>query len=225
MEKRLYLALIVTLTATFVLIGCNANTVVVEEDSQEAESAELSVSEEIVVDEENAETELLSEEESELDEDMAEITESEEVAENTDEEVIPLEDSPIISMDTIMFAQRDINVRSGPGTDYEKIGALSTNDEVIVTGQDKESGWYQIEYGDVVAFVSDSYLGENKVVVAPSNSTNTNTENIENTTATNNTQNTDTAQTSQSNSEGSLGEFTADDMENALQFGEQFGMW
>lgn len=223
--KTRWVLFVVFIINALILTGCTANTVAVDEGLQEAESTELSVPEDIVVDEENAETELLSEEESELDEDMVEITESEEMTENASEEVIPLEDSPIVLMDTIMFAQRDINVRSGPGTDYEKIGALSTNDEVIVTGQDIESGWYQIEYGDVVAFVSDSYLGENKVVVAPSNSTNTNTESVENTTATTNEQNTDTVQPSQSNSEGSLDEFTADDMENALQFGEQFGMW
>lgn len=223
--KTRWVLFVVFIINALILTGCTANTVAVDEGLQEAESTELSVPEDIVVDEENAETELLSEEESELDEDMVEITESEEMTENASEEVIPLEDSPIVLMDTIMFAQRDINVRSGPGTDYEKIGALSTNDEVIVTGQDMESGWYQIEYGDVVAFVSDSYLGENKVVVAPSNSTNTNTESVENTTATTNEQNTDTVQPSQSNSEGSLDEFTADDMENALQFGEQFGMW
>ncbi len=223
--KTRWVLFVVFIINALILTGCTANTAAVDEDLQEAESTELSVPEDIVVDEENAETELLSEEESELDEDMVEITESEEMTENASEEVIPLEDSPIVLMDTIMFAQRDINVRSGPGTDYEKIGALSTNDEVIVTGQDMESGWYQIEYGEVVAFVSDSYLGENKVVVAPSNSTNTNTESVENTTATTNEQNTDTVQPSQSNSEGSLDEFTADDMENALQFGEQFGMW
>lgn len=223
--KTRWVLFVVFIINALILTGCTANTVAVDEGLQEAESTELSVPEDIVVDEENVETELLSEEESELDEDMVEITESEEMTENASEEVIPLEDSPIVLMDTIMFAQRDINVRSGPGTDYEKIGALSTNDEVIVTGQDMESGWYQIEYGEVVAFVSDSYLGENKVVVAPSNSTNTNTESVENTTATTNEQNTDTVQPSQSNSEGSLDEFTADDMENALQFGEQFGMW
>lgn len=101
---------------------------------------------------------------------------SESIVDNTDNtleitgEVVSesevLEDSPITLMDTILFAQRSVNVRSGPGTDYEKLGTLSTNQEVTVTGRDNESGWYQIEYNGSTAFVSDSYLGEGKVVVS-----------------------------------------------------------
>lgn len=131
-----------------------------------------------------------------------------------------LEDTPITLMDTILFAQRNVNVRSGPGTDYEKLGTLSINQEVTVTGQDKETGWYQIEYNGTTAFVSDSYLGENKVVVS------TPVNNTSNTTATN-TQTTTTATNTQDsgNTNDSSDAFTAEDIENALQFGQQFGMY
>ena len=68
-------------------------------------------------------------------------------------------------MDAIMYAQKTVNVRSMPSTDGEKLGSLSTNDEVKVTGQCAETNWYRIEYSGGVAYVSDSYLGNDKVVV------------------------------------------------------------
>lgn len=68
-------------------------------------------------------------------------------------------------MDATMYAQKTVNVRSLPNTDGEKLGSLSTNDEVKVTGQCTETSWYRIEYSGGVAYVSDSYLGNDKVVV------------------------------------------------------------
>lgn len=68
-------------------------------------------------------------------------------------------------MDATMYAQQTVNVRSMPSTDGEKLGSLSTNDEVKVTGQCAETSWYRIEYSGGVAYVSNSYLGADKVVV------------------------------------------------------------
>lgn len=68
-------------------------------------------------------------------------------------------------MDATMYAQKTVNVRSLPNTGGEKLGSLSTNDEVKVTGQCAETNWYRIEYSGGVAYVSDSYLGNDKVVV------------------------------------------------------------
>lgn len=65
-------------------------------------------------------------------------------------------------MEATMYAQQTVNVRDLPSTDGNKVGSLLTNDEVKVTGQ-ADNGWYRIEYNDSVAYVSDSYLGENKV--------------------------------------------------------------
>lgn len=68
-------------------------------------------------------------------------------------------------MDATMYAQKTVNVRSLPNTDGEKLGSLSTNDEVKVTGQCAETSWYRIEYSSGVAYVSNNYLGNDKVVV------------------------------------------------------------
>ena len=66
-------------------------------------------------------------------------------------------------MDATKYAKSTVNVRSLPDTDGEKIGGLSQNDEVKVTGKCKETGWYRIEYSGNVAYVNDSYLVDNKV--------------------------------------------------------------
>lgn len=70
-------------------------------------------------------------------------------------------------MEATKYAKSTVNVRSLPTTDGEKLGGLSTNDEVKVTGKCNETGWYRIEYSDSVAYVSDSYLVDNKVETKP----------------------------------------------------------
>lgn len=68
-------------------------------------------------------------------------------------------------MQATMYAQQTVNIRDLPSTDGNKVGSLSTNDEVRVTGQ-VDNGWYRIEYNGGVSYVSNGYLGENKVEVA-----------------------------------------------------------
>ena len=68
-------------------------------------------------------------------------------------------------MQATMYAQQTVNIRDLPSTDGNKVSSLSTNDEVRVTGQ-VDNGWYRIEYNGGVSYVSNGYLGENKVEVA-----------------------------------------------------------
>ncbi len=50
-----------------------------------------------------------------------------------------------------------LNVRSGPGTDYDKLGTLSAGTVVEITGM--EDGWYHIAYGEEKAgYVSSDYI-------------------------------------------------------------------
>ncbi|MCM1193658.1 MAG: SH3 domain-containing protein [Butyrivibrio sp.] len=70
------------------------------------------------------------------------------------------------AMDIVMYAQGSVNVRSLPGTDGNKLGKLSVNQEIRVTGKCVEGNWYQVEYKDAVAYVSSKYLGESMVVVS-----------------------------------------------------------
>lgn len=63
------------------------------------------------------------------------------------------------------YAKSTVNVRNLPDTDGEKVGSLSMNQEVTITGQCNETGWYRIEFDGNTAYVSDSYLADNKVEV------------------------------------------------------------
>ncbi len=76
-------------------------------------------------------------------------------------------------MDATMYAQKSVNIRNLPSTDGEKLGGLNQNDEVHVTGQCVETGWYRFEYNGSVAFASNGYLGADKVTVQASAPTET----------------------------------------------------
>lgn len=62
-----------------------------------------------------------------------------------------------------MYAQTNVNMRTGPSTDYEGVGNIKTNTEVKVLGRFGTDGWYLIENAKGKAFVSNSYLGEEKI--------------------------------------------------------------
>lgn len=61
-----------------------------------------------------------------------------------------------------LYAQTDVNVRSLPSTDGEKLGVLSKNQAVTGLGEAID-GWQKIRYNDGIAYVSAQYLGKMKV--------------------------------------------------------------
>ena len=207
MKKRWCLMLSVILIMAFVLFGCNDDGESVEENSistvsEETDNGEDSEEETVV----NETTESVSEDNVE-----GAVEEEQTDLEENDKEEVPTEDSPIAPMDIVLYAQREVNVRSGPGTDYEKLGALAVNTEVTVTGKDKESGWYQIEYEETVGFVSDAYLGEEKVevTIAPNSTVEQTSEPASSSSA------------ASDNGESSDSWFDGDDMMDALQWHQQ----
>ena len=115
-------------------------------------------------------TEVVGESETvdEVTETVEEITEVSEVAEAPAEESAAEEPASPYSyteLSQTMYAQSTVNVRSLPEQSGEKVGSLSTNQEVTVLGQCNETGWYKISYNGGEAYVSDSYLGTEKVAV------------------------------------------------------------
>ena len=68
----------------------------------------------------------------------------------------------VVEMSATKYAKQSVNIRKGPGTDYEKIGSLTMNQKVTVTGQ-ADNGWYRISYNGGDAYVSDKYLVDNKI--------------------------------------------------------------
>ena len=74
-------------------------------------------------------------------------------------------------MSATKYAKQTVNIRTLPSTDGEKIGALSTNDEITITGQCNETGWYRFEYNGQTAYVFGDYVSDNKVEVAQTTTT------------------------------------------------------
>ena len=72
-----------------------------------------------------------------------------------------------------MYAKSAVNVRNQPSTDGEKVGQLTQGQEVTVTGQCSETGWYQIELNGGKAFVSNSYIVAEKPAAATQTAGNT----------------------------------------------------
>ena len=70
-----------------------------------------------------------------------------------------------------MYAKSTVNVRSLPSTSGNKLGSLSRNQEVAVTGQCNETGWYRISYNGGEGFVSNKYLTDEPVAAAASTKT------------------------------------------------------
>ena len=69
-------------------------------------------------------------------------------------------------MSATMYATQTVNIRTLPSTDGEKVGSLSTNQEIAITGQCNETSWYRFEYNGVAAYVSNSYISDTKIEVA-----------------------------------------------------------
>ena len=69
-------------------------------------------------------------------------------------------------MNATMYATQTVNIRTLPSTDGEKVGSLSTNQEITITGQCNETNWYRFEYNGQTAYVSNSYVSDTKIGVA-----------------------------------------------------------
>lgn len=61
------------------------------------------------------------------------------------------------SKGTIVNAGDGLNIRSGPGSSYEKVASAANGAEVTILGE--ESGWYKIDYGGgKTGYVSKDYV-------------------------------------------------------------------
>lgn len=71
----------------------------------------------------------------------------------------PEADGDIIRVEKTMYAAASVNVRSGPGVDFGRLGHLIKNEPADVTGIHK-NGWYRIVFKDGEGYVSGDYLIE-----------------------------------------------------------------
>lgn len=125
-------------------------------DEAPAEEAEAEVVEEAepVTAEQTEETEEAITEDAATETEMETEAETEEMT-TEEAQVIEYEVTP---MDEVsMYASNAVNIRKGPSTDFDRVGALKHGQEVKVVGQ-ASTGWYEIAYGEDKAYVSDKYL-------------------------------------------------------------------
>lgn len=65
---------------------------------------------------------------------------------------------------------QQVNVRSGPGTDFNSLGTLNPNDAITLTGRDANGTWFQIEYAagpDGKGWVTAAYMKSNETANLP----------------------------------------------------------
>ena len=92
------------------------------------------------------------------------ITESGVNTEET-EPVINRDDINTLDAPKTMYVQKSLNIRKGPGTEFDVVGHVALNDEVSVVGESKSTPWKEITYKNETAFVHGDYLGTDKVEV------------------------------------------------------------
>ncbi len=170
--------LVVAMLTLFLGSGCGEETIVhtdMEETGTgsaesvwETDEPEPGKTAEDSVEEAPDETEELTEEtcdapEQETTEEITEETTEEPgdvIAEEPTEETPDVTEEPTYTVEeyqAVLYAKSGVNVRTGPSTDYEKVGGLNKGDRVFVTGI-ADSGWYRIDYNGTEGFVSNNYL-------------------------------------------------------------------
>lgn len=163
MKRKMTATMLAALLVTTVLAGCGKqvetdevpensdkdivetvdDTADVDKISEETDEADIT---EIPVISENVEV---------VDTEIDEVKESEAEPDNTDINNITF---TYTDMNAIMYARSTVNVRDLPSTAGNKVSSLASNEQVTVTGQCNETGWYRISYNGADAYVSNSYL-------------------------------------------------------------------
>lgn len=78
--------------------------------------------------------------------------------------------SAAAALATPVTATTDLNVRSGPGTQYPVIGVIGAGEGAVLTGCVRDSKWCALDEGGKLGFVYSDYLtadvGGSRVVIA-----------------------------------------------------------
>lgn len=177
MKKRVLNMLMAAVLSMTLLAGCGSSTETVQENTKVSESvAETEEQNDVTVTTEE-DIELTTEEIKEAQEtEQASVEEQQNVETKTEaeesivesvEETIPETVAyTFTELSGVKYAKQTVNLRDTPSTDGEKIGSLSTGQEVEVLAQCNETGWYKINYKGGEAFVSNKYISDEVVKAA-----------------------------------------------------------
>lgn len=164
--KRKSFALLVILTLAFSLSACGTKTNTIPTEEIQTETSEQKMPEpgETMVSTQATTPETI--ESAVLDEPTMPETEVQTEAPELEESA----QYTFTDMDAIKYEKSSVNVRSLPDKSGDKLGGLNTNDEVNITGQCNETGWFRFEYKGDVAYVSNDYVVDEKVAEQPATS-------------------------------------------------------
>lgn len=151
--------LIITLILMLVLCACGKENESTEDNNTENNSQVVTENETELL-EGNSTEKIDSEIETEMDSTVTE--EPEETEKESEIPDVPKVTYTYTELNKIMYVKSSVNVRDLPSTDGEKLGSLSKGQEVIITGQCNETGWYRISFDGKVAYVSKKYLIDTK---------------------------------------------------------------
>lgn len=81
---------------------------------------------------------------------------------------LPSSTLPPPPIEASLIAPGTINIRSGPGTNFDVIGTLNANVSIPVTGRNADDTWWQIEINNgSIGWVSDTVVQVSRVNNVP----------------------------------------------------------
>ena len=76
----------------------------------------------------------------------------------------------VSAYDAIMYANKDANIRSGNGTQYDIVHTVKKNTSIRIIGI-CENGWYKVTVNDIEGYMSSTVLGDEKVTTTSTTTT------------------------------------------------------
>lgn len=75
-------------------------------------------------------------------------------------------------LNAVLTVGGEMNIRSGPGEEYDRIGGASAGEEFRITGKNEDGNWWQIDFGGEIAWIYAPFVtatnAENVPVVGAS---------------------------------------------------------
>ncbi|MEM7031251.1 MAG: SH3 domain-containing protein [Chloroflexota bacterium] len=66
------------------------------------------------------------------------------------------EPAPILAVPMVSAVDSNVNLRSGPGTNFERVGVLLQGDSLEIIGRNEDSSWWQVLTEDDVSWIAAS---------------------------------------------------------------------